>query len=78
MRRLAFFVAPRSTVAVQRSDMPKVSGSIPGGETSESARDVGKPGSIRLLREQEIVGSNPTIPTGEGREKRGEGQVNGI
>ena len=26
-------------------------------------RDVGKPGSIRLLREQEIAGSNPAIPT---------------
>jgi hypothetical protein len=25
--------------------------------------DVGKPGSIRLLREQEIAGSNPAIPT---------------
>ena len=25
-------------------------------------RDVGKPGSIRLLREQEIAGSNPAIP----------------
>jgi hypothetical protein len=28
-----------------------------------SSRDVGKPGSIRLLREQEIAGSNPAIPT---------------
>ena len=26
-------------------------------------RDVGKPGLIRLLREQEIAGSNPAIPT---------------
>jgi hypothetical protein len=26
-------------------------------------RDVGKPGSIRLFREQEIAGSNPAIPT---------------
>jgi hypothetical protein len=26
-------------------------------------RDVGKPGSIRLLREQEIAGSNPAVPT---------------
>jgi hypothetical protein len=27
-----------------------------------SLRDVGEPGSIRLLREQEIAGSNPAIP----------------
>ncbi len=28
-----------------------------------SIRDVGKPGLIRLLREQEVAGSNPAIPT---------------
>jgi hypothetical protein len=37
---------------------------LPLGTLATEIRDVGKPGLIRLLREQEIAGSNPAIPTG--------------
>ena len=38
-------------------------------------RDVGKLGSIHLLGVQEIVGSNPTIPTGQKSEIRSQTSV---
>lgn len=43
------------------ADNREVPGLIPG--TGTIFRDVAKPGSTRLLREQETAGSNPAIPT---------------
>ena len=38
-----------------------------GSSPTSRFRDVVKPGSTRLVRDEEIAGSNPAIPTGRGR-----------